>query len=80
MDIYSYLSDNLESNMEWPIESIIFQRIVDNFELSLWFKVMTSVCSILILISGLLVHQRVLSFLKNNDGRHVDQIIGKSKH
>ena len=61
--------------MEWPIPLIIFDPFPDDFEMSFLIKVVCAVCSIFIIVFGLLVHQRILSFVKKNDGRHVDQII-----
>ena len=61
--------------MEWPIQLIFFNPLPNAFELSFLIKIIFSVISILIIIFGLLVHRRILSFLKKNDNRHVDQII-----
>ena len=61
--------------MEWPIPLIIFDPLPDDFELSFLIKLVCAVGSIFIIVFGLLVHQRILSFVKKNDGRHVDQII-----
>ena len=61
--------------MEWPITLIIFVQLPNDFELSILIKLIFAVISVFIVIFGLLVHQRILSFVKKNDGRHVDQII-----
>ena len=61
--------------MEWTIPLIFFDPLPNSFELSLIIKIIFSIISIFIIILGLLVHRRILSFLKKNDERHVDQII-----
>ena len=61
--------------MEWTIPLIFFDPLPNSFELSFFIKIIFSIISIFIIILGLLVHRRILSFLKNNDERHVDQII-----
>ena len=61
--------------MEWPIRLIFFNPLPNAFELSFLIKIICSIISILIIIFGLFVHRRILSFLKKNDNRHVDQII-----
>ena len=61
--------------MEWPVTLIIFDPLPNDFELSFLTKLIFGVGSIFIIIFGLKVHQRILSFVKKNDGRHVDQII-----
>ena len=61
--------------MEWPITLIIFDPLQNDFEFSFLIKLIFGVSSIFIVIFGLKVHQRILSFVKKNDGRHVDQII-----
>ena len=61
--------------MGGPVTLIIFDPLPNDFELSLLIKLIFGVGSIFILIFGLKVHQRILSFVKINDGRHVDQII-----
>ena len=61
--------------MEWPATLIIFDPLPNDFELSFLIKLIFGVGSISIIIFGLKVHQRILSFVKKNDGRHVDQII-----
>ena len=61
--------------MEWPITLFIFDPLQNDFEFSFLIKLIFGVSSIVIVIFGLKVHQRILSFVKKNDGRHVDQII-----
>ena len=61
--------------MEWTIPLIFFDPVPNPFELSLFIKIIFSIISIFIIILGLLVHRRILSFVKKNDERHVDQII-----
>ena len=61
--------------MEWPIRLVIFDPLPNAFELSFLIKIIFSIISIFIIVFGLLVHRRILSFLKKNDDRHVDQII-----
>ena len=61
--------------MEWPIRLIFFNPLPNAFELSFLIKTIFSIICIFIIVFALLVHQRILSFLKNNDNRHVDQII-----
>ena len=61
--------------MEWQVKLIIFDPLPNDFELSFLIKSIFGVGSIIIVIFGLKVHQRILSFVKKNDGRHVDQII-----
>jgi hypothetical protein len=68
-------STSKEKEMEWPITLIIFVQLPNDFELSILIKLIFAVISVFIVIFGLLVHQRILSFVKKNDGRHVDQII-----
>ena len=75
--VYSVWDHLLESpeQMEWPIRLIFFNPLPNGFELSFLIKIIFSIICIFIIIFGLLVHQRILSFLKKNDNRHVDQII-----
>ena len=54
---------------------VFFDPQPNHFELSLFIKIIFSIISIFIIILGLLVHRRILSFVKKNDERHVDQII-----
>ena len=61
--------------MERPIKLIIFDLLPNDFDLSFLIKSIFAICSLFTVILGLLVHRRILSFLKKNDGRHVDQII-----
>ena len=61
--------------MEWQVKLIIFDPLPNDFELSFLMKSIFGVSSIFIIIFGLKIHQRILSFVKKNDGRHVDQII-----
>ena len=61
--------------MERPIKLIIFDLLPNDFDLSFLIKSIFAICSIFTVILGLLVHRRILSFVKKNDGRHVDQII-----
>ena len=61
--------------MERPIKLIIFDLLPNDFDLSFLVKSIFAICSLFTVILGLLVHRRILSFLKKNDGRHVDQII-----
>ena len=64
-----------EKKMEWPIKLIIFDPLPNDFDLSFLIKLIFAICSIFTVIFGLLVHRKILSFVKKNDGRHVDQII-----
>ena len=64
-----------EQKMEWPITLIIFDPLPNDFEFSFLVKLIFGVSSIFIIIFGLKVHLRILSFVKKNDGRHVDKII-----
>ena len=75
--IYLVWYNLLESpeQMEWPIRLIFFNPLPNAFELSFLIKIIFSIICIFIIIFGLLVHRRILSFLKKNDDRHVDQII-----
>ena len=75
--IYLVWYNLLESpeQMEWPIPLIFFNPLPNAFELSFLIKIIFSIICIFIIIFGLLVHRRILSFLKKNDERHVDQII-----
>ena len=61
--------------MEWTTPLVFFDPLPNSFELSLIIKIIFSIISIFIIILGLLVHCRILSFVKKNDDRHVDQII-----
>jgi hypothetical protein len=61
--------------MDWTIPLVFFEHLPNPFELSFFFKIIFSIISIFIIILGLLVHCRILSFVKKNDDRHVDQII-----
>ena len=61
--------------MDWTIPLVFFYPLPNPFELSFFFKIIFSIISIFIIILGLLVHCRILSFVKKNDDRHVDQII-----
>ena len=61
--------------MEWTLPLIFFDPLPNPFELSFFIKIIFSIISIFIIIFGLLVHRRILSFVKKNDNRHVDQII-----
>ena len=61
--------------MEWTTPLVFFDPLPNSFELSLIIKIIFSIISIFIIILGLLVHRRILSFVKKNDERHVDQII-----
>ena len=61
--------------MEWTIPLVFFDPLPNPFQLSFFFKIIFSIISIFIIILGLLVHCRILSFVKKNDDRHVDQII-----
>ena len=54
---------------------IIFDPLPNDFALSFLIRLICAVGSILIVIFGLKVHQIILSFVKKNDGRHVDKII-----
>ena len=61
--------------MEWPLSLIIFDPLPNDFEFSSFIKSIFGVSSIFIVISGLKVHKRILSFVKKNNGRHVDRIV-----
>ena len=68
-------SQHPKRKMEWPITLIIFDPLSNDFELSFLIKLIFGVSNIFIVIFGLIVNQRIFSFVKKNDGRHVDQII-----
>ena len=72
--VWDHLLESPEQ-MEWPIPLIFFNPLPNTFELSFLIKIIFSIICIFIIIFGLLVHRRILSFLKKNDDRHVDQII-----
>ena len=61
--------------MEWPIHLVIFHPLPNAFELSFLIKIIFSIISIFIINFGLLVHRRILSFVKKNNDRNVNQII-----
>ena len=64
-----------EKEMDWPLTLIIFDPLTNDFEFSPFIKLIFGVSSIFIVIFGLKVHKRILSFVKKNNGRHVDRIV-----
>ena len=62
--------------MEWPLKYIIFFPLPDDVKFGLLLKLTYCILTVAIIISGLIVHRRVLSFLNRQTGRYVDQIIG----
>ena len=64
-----------EKEMDWPLTLIIFDPLTNDFEFSSFIKSIFGVSSIFIVIFGLKVHKRILSFVKKNNGRHVDRIV-----
>ena len=75
--VWDHLLESREQcgKMEWPIHLVIFDSLPNNFELSFLIKIIFSIISVFIIIFGLLVHRRILSFVKKNDDRNVNQII-----
>ena len=54
--------------MEWPLRNIVFSPMKNNIEFGLGLKISFSMFVIVIIIMGLIVHRRILSFLNRNTG------------
>ena len=61
--------------MEWPLKYIIFFALPDDVKFGFWLKLTYCFLTVVIIVCGLVVHRRVLSFLNRQTGRCVDQII-----
>jgi hypothetical protein len=55
--------------MEWTSKYIIFLPEKSNIEFGFWLKLSFSIFTAMIVVMGLIVHRRILSFLKRNTGR-----------
>ena len=62
--------------MERSIKYIIFYSLPDDFQFGIWLKLTYTILTFAIIIGGLILHRRILTFLNRQTGRCVDQIIG----
>ena len=62
--------------MERSIKYIIFYSLPDDFQFGIWLKLTYAILTFVIIVFGLIVHRRILTFLNRQTGRYVDQIIG----
>jgi hypothetical protein len=64
--------------MEWTSKYIIFLPEESKIEFGFWLKLSFSIFAGMIVVVGLIVHRRILSFLSRNTGRkHYGKKIGE---
>ena len=64
--------------MEWTSKYIIFLPVPSKLEFGFWMKLSFSIFAGMIVVVGLIVHRRILSFLSRNTGKkHCVKKIGE---
>ena len=65
---YAAVMTNSSRNMERPLRNIVFLALKNDIDFDFGLKISFSIFVAVIIVMGLIVHRRILSFLSRNTG------------